>query len=69
LGIPATALGSTLLPSLDSLGKIRGAHAHQSAQAVVNVLDPETEFKRISAVLTDLVAFDQWLIGYRRKIR
>ena len=69
LGIPATALGSTLLPNLDNLGASRGTHAHQSAKAVQSVLDPETEYKRIMTLLSDLAAFDEWLIGYKRRIR
>jgi len=69
LGIPATALGSTLLPNLDTLGATRGTHAHQSAKAVVSVLDPETEYKRVTALLSDLVLFDEWLVGYKRRIR
>jgi hypothetical protein len=69
LGIPATALGTTLLPNLDSLGATRGTHAHQSSKAVPSVLDPETEYKKIDAILTDLIAFDEWLVTYRRRIR
>ena len=33
LGVPATAYGATLLPNLESLGQIRGLHAHASIQA------------------------------------
>jgi hypothetical protein len=69
LGVPATALGTTLLPNLDSLGAIRGTHAHQSAKAVQSVLDPETEYKRVDALLADLAAMDEWLVTYKRRIR
>jgi hypothetical protein len=69
LGIPATALGTTLLPNLDNLGTIRGTHAHESAKAVRSVPDPETEYKRVEALLTDLVALDEWLVAYKRRIR
>lgn len=69
LGIPATALGTTLLPNLDNLGAIRSTHAHQSAKAVRSVLDPETEYKRVDALLADLVALDEWLVAYKRRIR
>ena len=69
LGVPAAALGSTLLPNLDTLGALRGTHAHQSSKAVEAVLDPETEYKRVSALLDELVAVDGWLAGYKRRIR
>ena len=69
LGIPGTVLGTTLLPNLDTLGAIRGTHAHQSAKAVPSVLDPETEYKRVGALLTDLAPVDQWLVDYKRRIR
>jgi hypothetical protein len=69
LGVPATAYGTTLLPNLESLGKIRGVHAHTSGKSVTSTLDPESEYKRINTVLTDLQAFDQWLVRYRRTIR
>jgi hypothetical protein len=69
LGVPAAALGSTLLPNLDSLGSTRGTHAHHSAKAVQSLLDPETEYKKVSALLIDLGAFDQWLVAYRHSIR
>jgi hypothetical protein len=69
LGIPATALGTTLLPNLDSLGRIRGTYAHRSAKAVPNVLDPQTEYNKITALIGDLVVLDDWLVKYRRRIR
>lgn len=69
LGIPAVALGSTLLPNLDSLGTLRGAHAHQSAKAVPTVLDPETEYNRVNALINELVVLDEWLGQYKRRVR
>lgn len=69
LGIAAAAFPPTLLPNLDDLGTRRGTHAHHSGKAVASVLDPETEFKRLETVLTDLEPFDLWLVNYRRKIR
>jgi hypothetical protein len=69
LGLPAAALGSTLLPSLDSLGALRGDYAHQSAKAVVNVLDPETEYKRVTDLVRELNSVDQWFLSYKRRIR
>lgn len=69
LGIPAVALGSTLLPNLDSLGTLRGAHAHQSAKAVPTVLDPETEYNRANALINELVVLDEWLGQYKRRVR
>jgi hypothetical protein len=68
LGVPAAALGSTLLPNLDSLGALRGTHAHQSAKAVQAVLDPETEYNRVTALVADLVVLDDWLVRYKRRI-
>jgi hypothetical protein len=69
LGVPAAALGLTLLPNLDNLGVLRGTHAHQSAKAVQTVLDPETEYKRVNELLDELVALDEWLVKYKRRIR
>jgi hypothetical protein len=69
LGIPASALGATLLPSLDSLGSLRGSHAHESAKAVASVLDPETEFKRVTDLVTELGSLDDWLRKYKTIIR
>ena len=69
LGIPASALGTTLLPNLDAFGAVRGAHAHQSAQAVRSVLDPETEHIRVLGLLGDVATLDQWLVRYKRRIR
>jgi hypothetical protein len=69
LGIPATAIGSTLLPNLDSLGADRGDHAHNSAKAVKNVLDPQTEYNRVVALVNDLSSIDSWFLKYRRRIR
>lgn len=61
LGVPASAFGTTLLPFLESFGEDRGNHAHHAARAVVNVLDPETEYKRLQALLVELELFDGWL--------
>jgi hypothetical protein len=69
LGIPAGVLGSTLLPNLDSLGALRGAHAHQSAKAVATILDPETEYNRVTGLVDDLVVLDEWLGQYKRRVR
>ncbi len=69
LGIPAIALGSTLLPSLESLGMLRGTHAHNSAKAVQTALDPETEYNAILALVNELIVFDDWFVKYRRRIR
>lgn len=69
LGIPATALGSTLLPNLDNLGSIRGTHAHLSAKAVQTVVDPETEYNRVTALVSELGVLDEWLVSYKRRIR
>ena len=69
LGVPAAALGSTLLPNLDNLGVLRGTYAHQSAKSVQTVLDPETEYKRVTALVAELVVLDEWLVKYKRRIR
>jgi hypothetical protein len=69
LGVPATAFGSTLLPNLDSFGKLRGTHAHHSARTVVTPLDPETEYKRAIDLVNELVDLDQWLVQTKRRIR
>jgi len=69
LGVPATTLGSTLLPNLDSLGALRGTHAHHSAKAVQSVLDPETEYNRVIDLVDELLVLDQWAANYKRRIR
>ena len=69
LGVPSSAFGTTLLPSLDDLGTVRGAHAHHSARAVLTPLDPETEFKKVDGILRDLRTLDAWLVSYMRKVR
>jgi hypothetical protein len=69
LGVPAAALGPTLLPNLDSFGALRGQHAHQSAKAVQAALDPEIEHKRVTALVNDLQVLDEWLMSYKRRIR
>ena len=69
LGVPVGAFSATLLPNLDALGAIRGLHAHHSGKAVRSVLDPETEYQRVSTLLSDLTGFDRWLLDYRRRIR
>jgi hypothetical protein len=69
IGVPATALGSTLLPNLDTLGSLRGEHAHHSARAIQSVLDPETEYKRVDALINELLVLDEWLGKCKRQIR
>jgi hypothetical protein len=69
VGVDASAFTATLLPNLETLGSIRGTHAHHSSKSVASVLDPETEYERIETVLNDLDVLEQWLVAYRRKIR
>jgi len=70
LGVPNDVLGGTLLPDLESYGKHRGAHAHQSmAQAVVSVLDPETEFNRVKQIAAQLKPLDAWVSAQKRALR
>jgi len=69
LGLPLSTLGSTLLPNLTSFGSIRGDQVHHSAQAVVSVLDPGTEYRRALDLLTDLLHLDSWVGAYRKTIR
>src|SRR5688572_5338225 len=69
LGVPVTAFAPTLLPNLDALGTERGVHAHQSAKAVISVLDPETEYKRLEKLVLDTAVFDDWILAYKIKIR
>jgi hypothetical protein len=70
LGVPITAFGSTtLLPNLDSFGKLRGTHAHYSVKAVATPLDPETEYKRARDLVNELTDLDQWLLQAKRRIR
>lgn len=69
LGIEAGAVSATLLPDLDTFGSLRGKHAHNSARSVESVLDPETEFTRVSKLLIELESLDTWLSDYRRRTR
>ncbi|WP_307510600.1 HEPN domain-containing protein [Variovorax sp. W1I1] len=69
LGAPASAFGTTLLPFLESFGEDRGNHAHHAARAVVNTLDPETEYNRVLNLLLELELLDEWLKKCRRGIR
>ena len=69
LGLPSGVLSSTLLPNLDSLGELRGRHAHESIRAVRNVLDPETEYRRVSDLVDELNQLDEWLVKYKSRIR
>jgi hypothetical protein len=69
LGVPQEAFAATLLPGLDSLGNLRGDHAHHSSKSVRNLLDPETEYKKITEVIADLGKFDEWVVAYRKSIR
>lgn len=69
LGLASAAVGSTLLPNLDYLGALRGTHAHNSAKAVLSWLDPETEYKRVTDLLVEILILDQWLVDYKRRIR
>ena len=49
------------------------AETHGSAivmmTTIQSVLDPETEYKRASGLMVELVTIDQWLQTYKRKIR
>jgi hypothetical protein len=69
LGIPGSAYGYTLIPSLNSFGSSRGLHGHNSARTVQNLLDPETEYNHAKSLTIDLKALDGWLIKYRQRIR
>ena len=69
LGVPASALGSTLLPNLDNFGALRGIHAHHSAKAVPSVLDPDVEYRRVTALVDEIGPLDEWLVLYKRRIR
>jgi hypothetical protein len=69
LGVPASALTATLLPNLDSFGELRGRHAHESTKSVRSVLDPETEYKRVTDLVNELQTFDQWVSRYKHAVR
>ena len=69
LGVPSSALGATLLPNLESFGALRGAYAHKSARAVAQVLDPETEYKRVYDLVQELAPLDQWLVAHKRRVK
>lgn len=60
LGIPGSALTSSLIADLDSFGSRRGEHAHSRTASVTSVLDPEIEFDRVCRLIDDLKPFDAW---------
>jgi len=64
LGVLHADFGLTLLPNLDSLGVDRGLHAHQSAVAAITVIDPEIIYKRVLAIVGELVVLDGKLKSY-----
>lgn len=68
LGLPQTAWGATLLADLNSFGESRGEHAHHAARAIVTPLDPETEYKRVKALVTDVKTFDQELVTFKNSL-
>lgn len=68
IGTPASAFGATLLPALDSFGELRGTQAHYATRAVINVLDPETEFKRALDLLREIEPLDTWFQSYLQSI-
>jgi hypothetical protein len=69
MGIDSTAFPATLFPNLDAFGAARGEHAHHSARAVTSAIDPETEFKRVSNLLTELAVLDSYFVKWRQSIR
>lgn len=66
LGLPSMALGSTLIPNLNSYGSLRGDLVHKSQKAVARTLDAETEFNKALSLITDIEDLDQWLRDCRR---
>jgi hypothetical protein len=69
IGVPGSAFGSTLLPSLTSFGTARGEHAHYSRRAVRTALDPLDEYNRVKNIVNDLHPLEQWLLKYQNSIR
>jgi hypothetical protein len=69
LGVPASAFGLTLLPNLNSLGVLRGEHAHLSGKAVQAALDPETEYNRVTSLVNELMTLDSWFVACKQRIR
>lgn len=71
LGVPSTAYGANLLTKLESLGARRGTHAHNSSKlaAVINVLDPKTEYDSMMDLVNELEPLDLWFGQYKKKIR
>lgn len=69
LGVEISQFSATLLTNLESFGADRGDHAHHSVQAVLNPLDPETEYDRVQTLMSDLEGLDTWLVACKRRIR
>lgn len=66
LGLPSIALGSTLIPNLNSYGALRGELVHKSQKAVARTLDAETEFIKAISLIADIEDLDKWLRNCRR---
>lgn len=66
LGLPSIALGSTLIPNLNSYGALRGELVHKSQKAVARTLDVETEFNKAISLIADIEDLDKWLRNCRR---
>lgn len=69
LGIEYAAFGATLLPSLDSFGKLRGEQAHHAARMIVTPLDPGLEYTRMNSLLDELGLLDKHLMTFKRSVR
>ncbi|CAB3715681.1 hypothetical protein LMG24238_04495 [Paraburkholderia sediminicola] len=68
IGLSISDLSGTLLTRLDALGEKRGAEAHNSGKSVLVLLDPETEYKSVKELVTDLELLDGYLDTYRASL-
>jgi len=44
-------------------------YARHSAKAVPTILDPETEYNRVTALVQELVVLEEWLVKCKQSIR
>lgn len=58
-GLSTSDLNQTLLDDLNNFGAARGNVAHTSSFSLTKLLDPESEFKQVSQLVTDLGPVDQ----------
>lgn len=69
LGVPASALDSTMLADLTSFGGLRGSVAHESSVGVTTHADPKSEYDRARQLMAALRAVDESIADALEELR